>query len=118
MGSTRQIGAKYEQMAAEHLERSGYRIIERNYRCHIGEIDLIARDGKYLVFLEVKYRRSALSGTPAEAVGYRKQMSISKVAGYYMMCRHLSDDTPVRFDVVSILGGQVSVIRNAFEYIG
>ena len=55
-GNTRKTGARYELLAAVHLEKCGYRIIEKNYRCRIGEIDLVACDGAYLVFVEVKYR--------------------------------------------------------------
>lgn len=56
-GNTRKTGARYELLAAVHLEKCGYRIIEKNYRCRIGEIDLVACDGAYLVFVEVKYRK-------------------------------------------------------------
>ena len=57
-GNTRKTGARYELLAAVHLEKCGYHIIEKNYRCRIGEIDLVACDGAYLVFVEVKYRKN------------------------------------------------------------
>ena len=57
-GNTRKTGARYELLAAVHLEKCGYHIIEKNYRCRIGEIDLVACDGAYLVFVEVKYRKT------------------------------------------------------------
>ncbi len=113
----REVGAQYESLAGAYLEKKGYRILEYNYRCRLGEIDLIARDGGCLVFCEVKDRRGTEKGHPAEAVGVRKQRTISKCAMYYLMKRgHV--DVPCRFDVVSIEGGRVCVIKNAFEYHG
>ena len=64
-GNTRKTGARYELLAAVHLEKCGYRIIEKNYRCRIGEIDLVACDGAYLVFVEVKYRKNNKKGGAA-----------------------------------------------------
>ena len=64
----REVGAAYEEAAAVFLEKNGVRILERNFRCRQGEIDLIGRDGEYLVFFEVKYRKNADAGLPAEAV--------------------------------------------------
>ena len=69
----RQTGSEYEGLAAKWLEGHGYQIVERNYRCRQGEIDLIAEKDGYLVFVEVKYRRSSEAGDPAEAVDYWKQ---------------------------------------------
>ena len=79
----RKEGAYYENLVAEYLKTQGYEILEKNYRCRIGEIDLIAKEGETLVFVEVKYRRSSEAGDPAEAVDYRKQKKISRVAEYY-----------------------------------
>ena len=64
-GNTRKTGARYELLAAVHLEKCGYHIIEKNYRCRIGEIDLVACDGAYLVFVEVKYRKNNKKGGAA-----------------------------------------------------
>lgn len=110
----RKIGASYEQAAARYLEEQGYRILEYNFRCRLGEIDLIAHDGKYLVFTEVKYRSDASRGHALEAVDARKQMTIRRVAQFYLMRRHLPEDTACRFDVVGITGKQISLIKNAF----
>lgn len=110
----RQIGRRYEQAAADYLSSRGLRILERNYRCRSGEIDLIASDGPYLVFVEVKYRSSAGKGAPAEAVHARKQQRIRQVARHYLYSHHYGTDTPCRFDVVCILAQQVQWIRNAF----
>lgn len=71
-GNTRKTGARYELLAAVHLEKCGYHIIEKNYRCRIGEIDLVACDGAYLVFVEVKYRKNNKKGGAAAAVSTSK----------------------------------------------
>ena len=111
----RKTGSEYEGLAAKWLENHGYRIVERNYRCGQGEIDLIGRDGRYLVFFEVKYRKTARNGMPAEAVGYAKQQKIRYTAQFYLYSRRYRENMPCRFDVVSILGDQISWIRDAFE---
>ena len=72
----RQTGIKYEQAAGFFLEQMGYEILEYNYRCRFGEIDIIAKDGACLVFCEVKYRSGRGKGSPLEAVDYRKQQTI------------------------------------------
>lgn len=113
----RRIGSEYEKKAGEFLISQGYEIVEYNFRCRMGEIDLIARDGEYLVFCEVKYRKGAAKGHPAEAVGIRKQRVISKCAAYYLMTRHLPG-VSCRFDVVSVEGRETTLIKNAFEYAG
>lgn len=77
----RKTGQEQEAKAACFLKTQGYQILERNYRCKKGEIDLIAREGQYLVFVEVKYRSTNESGLPEEAVDLRKQRQISRVAG-------------------------------------
>lgn len=116
MENKRQKGAAYEQIAAAHLISKGYEILEFNYRCKMGEIDIIARDGEYLVFVEVKYRANSQKGNPLEAISMAKQKTISKCALHYMMMNHLSD-VPVRFDVVGILGDKKEHIKNAFDFI-
>ncbi|MGF0032747.1 YraN family protein [Bariatricus sp. SGI.154] len=113
----REIGTQYERKAGEHLKEKGYEILEYNYRCKVGEIDMIARDGGCLVFCEVKYRSGSESGHPAEAVDYKKQRVISKCALYYLTTHGLTD-AECRFDVVSIEGEQITVYQNAFDYIG
>ena len=100
--------------AACFLKTQGYQILERNYRCKKGEIDLIAREGQYLVFVEVKYRRTGQKGDPAEAVDYRKQKKISKVAEYYCWKKRKLNQ-PCRFDVICVLGQEIRHIEQAFE---
>lgn len=114
--NTREIGAKKENVAAEYLQSQGMQILERNFRNRFGEIDLIGQDGEYLVFLEVKFRKNNSFGMPQEAVDARKQRKICKVADYYRMRKHLSDQTPVRYDVLSICGNEIEWIKNAFYH--
>ena len=108
--------ATQTQLLAEYLEKQGYHILERNFRCRQGEIDLIAKDGKYLVFIEVKYRKNSSRGNAATAVDPRKQRNISRVAAFYLLKNHLSENTPCRFDVAAIDGDEVHIYKNAFEY--
>lgn len=114
----RKIGDQYEQMAVLYLEREGYEILERNYRCRFGEIDIIARskekDLDVLVFAEVKYRSSSRFGSPFEAVDYKKQQRIIQTANYYMKEKNADADTKVRYDVIGILGSDIRLIKNAF----
>lgn len=108
------MGSRYEEAAAAFLKEQGYEILERNYRDRYGEIDIIGRDGNYLVFVEVKYRTGNRSGYPEEAVYTRKQERIRHTASYYLYSRRLSQETPCRFDVVSIMGDEIRVIKDAF----
>lgn len=110
----RAIGSKYEHIAGAYLERQGYKILEYNYHCRLGEIDLIARDGEYLVFCEVKYRKGHMTGSPAEAVDVYKQRKLWKTAEYYLL-RHGLYDVPCRFDVIGIEDCRITLIKNAFE---
>lgn len=122
----RKTGAKYEEMAARYLAAHGVRILEQNFRNRYGEIDLIARDGKYTVFIEVKYRTGSGAGEPEEAVDYRKQKTICRLSDVYRRKHRLSDETPIRFDVLAILtDGRAAVLedtdirwyKDAFSYI-
>ena len=115
--NNRETGSYYEQLAGAYLEQKGYEILEYNYRCKTGEIDIIAKDGEYLVFCEVKYRSSDKKGHPSEAVNLAKQKIISKSALYYMTVNGM-DEMPCRFDVVSIEKDTVILYRNAFDYAG
>lgn len=122
----RKLGAKYEEMAARFLAAHGVKILEQNFRNRLGEIDLIARDGKYTVFIEVKYRTGEGAGAPEEAVNAKKMWTICRVSDYYRRIHHLSDETPIRYDVLAILrDAKEEVIENtdirwykdAFPYI-
>ncbi len=112
------LGKKGEELAVAHLQKMKYKILDRNYKCPLGEIDLIARDKNTLVFIEVKTRMTKDFGGPAAAVDLRKQRQLSKVALHYLNQKRM-DNIPARFDVVAIelIGPvpQVEIIRNAFE---
>ena len=114
--NTRKTGTWYEQKAAEYLKCQGLVILAHNYRCRFGEIDLIARDGRYVVFVEVKYRRNGSSGVSLEAVTPAKQRVIGRVAQFYLTVKYNSVDVPCRFDVVGIDGDRLQWKKNAFEY--
>jgi putative endonuclease len=113
-----QFGHKGESVAAKHLKKCGYKIIEQNYRNKIGEIDIIAKDSDTIVFVEVKSRRDYNYGDPKWAVTPQKQRKISMVALYYLKELRLSGQK-ARFDVVTVVLNQkkpkVEIIRNAFE---
>ncbi len=115
MTNRRTLGTKYEDMAISYLESNGYEIIDRNFSCKMGEIDIIALDSGYLVFVEVKYRSDSRFGSPLEAVDYRKQEKIRRSAMYYISTLHGTSYQKIRFDVVGILGQDITLIRNAFE---
>ena len=113
------LGSRGETMALATLERAGYAVVATQYRTAAGEIDIVAREGPCLVFVEVKARRTVERGTPAEAVTPRKQRRIIAMAGDYL-ARHPSDATECRFDVVAILlpddgAPSIEIIRNAFD---
>jgi putative endonuclease len=107
-------GNKAEDAAARYLEKHGYSILCRNYRARTSEIDIIARDGAVLVFVEVKSRSYSDFGSPWQAVNSRKQDKIRKAALDYIIRSKLAD-CPARFDVISIVGETVEHIRDAFE---
>jgi putative endonuclease len=115
-GRKQAVGQLGEDFAAAYLQRLGYRILERNFRCRLGEIDIIAKEGKDLVFVEVKTRSSRRFGDPQEAVTPAKQAKLRTVASFFL--KRYKKSVPCRFDVfaVSIEGGMVrpQLIRNAF----
>ena len=111
----REVGSGKERIAAEYLKEHGYRIIEMNYFCKAGEIDIIAEEDGYLCFIEVKFRADEASGFPEEAVDRRKASRITRSALFYMNENGYAEDTPCRFDVVAILGDETMLIKNAFD---
>jgi putative endonuclease len=106
-------GGAAEEAAARLLERNGLVVVARNYRTRQGEIDLIARDGATLVFVEVRMRSSERFGGGAESIGWRKRSRIAAAARHYLM--RLRREPPCRFDVVTLDGGIPVWIRGAFE---
>ena len=112
------LGKKGEELAIAHLQELKYKILEKNYQCALGEMDIIARDRDTLVFVEVKTRSTKDFGGPAAAVNEQKQRQLSKVALSYLNRKKLFD-VPARFDVVAVEWiasfPRIEVIRNAFE---
>ena len=113
-----EVGKKGESVAVRYLKKQGYKIVEQNYRSKAGEIDIIAREKKTLVFVEVKTRRSTSYGSPKWAVTPKKQKAISMAALYYLKMTGQTH-AAARFDVVSILvrgaDTQIELVRNAFD---
>ncbi len=112
-----QLGRDCEALAAAHLKKAGYRILERNYRSPLGEIDIIAKEQNTLVFVEVKARRSLRYGSAKLALTPAKQRTLSKVALYYLKARRLGCPK-ARFDVVAVDAAgrepRLEIVRNAF----
>ncbi len=109
----RTMGAEGEGTAAAWYEARGYAVVARNWRCRDGELDLVVRKGRELVFVEVKARSSTRFGVPAEAVTRSKQRRIRGLAARYLQ-ETGSRAAALRFDVVAILAGEVEVIEAAF----
>lgn len=113
------LGARGEEIAVAYLKGQKFAIVERNFRCKAGEVDVIARDGKSLVFVEVKTRRSEAYGPPQASVTPFKQRQISKAALTWL-AKNGKQEASARFDVVAIVlrdhaVPQIEHIRNAFE---
>ena len=113
-----QFGKKSENLAVWYLKKIGYKIIEQNYRTPLGEIDIIAKEKKTIVFVEVKSRRSIRYGNPKWAVTPKKQRKISMVALQYLKSIRQTD-AKARFDVVAITSNRdeprIEIVKNAFE---
>lgn len=111
------VGAAAEQAACRYLEQQGLVLLERNYRCRAGEVDLIMRDGDQLVFVEVRSRRNRRYGGPAESVTRAKQQRLSRAAAYYLLLH--PDNAPCRFDVIAILqqDNRLEWIKDAFPAV-
>ena len=118
--NTKILGARGEGLAEEYLKKKGYAILARNFRVKMGEIDLIARHKDCICFIEVKARRSY--DVPQEAVSWRKQRKLTRVAQAYLKLNHKDVDVRSRFDVVAIKENsegqaRIEVIQNAFDAV-
>jgi len=109
----RTIGIEGEDLAAAWYEARGYQVIDRNWRCRDGELDLVLRNGRQVVFCEVKHRSSVRFGTPAEAITREKKQRIR-----YLAAKWLQDAKPrpaeIRFDVAAVLDGELEILEGAF----
>lgn len=114
------IGDYGEHLAESYLMKLGYKILDKNYRCKLGEIDLIGKDGDYITFIEVKTRRTTCFGMPCEAVNLHKQNKIFRTAEIYILKNKLNKYN-FRFDVVEIIlnnnktNYSIQLIKNAFQ---
>lgn len=113
----RKMGTFYEGEAVRYLKDRGVRILELNFRCRQGEIDIIGYDGSCLVFFEVKARDSLKGGYGGESVNWVKQRKICRVADYYRMKHGIGEFTEIRYDCVTIDQGNIAWIKNAFFHI-
>ncbi|HVE81230.1 MAG TPA: YraN family protein [Myxococcales bacterium] len=115
----KELGDAAEQAAVELLERSGYRVVERNFRCPYGEVDVVAERGELLCFVEVRMRSSAAWGDPAHTVSWSKQRKVRRAALHWLFRHGAGADRMVRFDVISVLGrgksALVEHIPDAFD---
>lgn len=122
MGKNKILGAFGESLACGYLSECSYRVLERNFSCKAGEVDIIAVQGDVVVFIEVKTRSSEKYGLPSEAVSRTKQRKIIKTALYYLQSNRLLDYM-CRFDVIEILideenNHHINLIEDAFQYSG
>ena len=113
----RKIGTQFEELAAAYLLERGYTILARSFRHRRGEIDIVAKDGDTVVFVEVKYRSHKGSGDPLEAVHFYKQKQITDAARFYLYRYGYSTSTPCRFDCIGIVDGHIRHISNAFDAV-
>ncbi len=109
----RALGARGEEAVAAWYVSNGYEVVERNWRCRAGELDLILRRGRTFVFCEVKTRSSDAFGAPVEAITRDKQVRLRHLAARWLEDAPLRP-TEIRFDVASVLGGQIEVLEGAF----
>lgn len=114
--NTRQTGTFYEDAACEYLRRQGVTILQRNFRCRQGEVDIIGRYKDCVIFFEVKYRRTDTYGEALLAVPFQKKKRICKCAEVY--CMYHPYVTRFRYDVIGITDTKIEWVRDAFQHIG
>jgi putative endonuclease len=118
-GDRKELGMRGEDEATRLLKNKGYKILDRNYRCRFGEIDIVAREGDTIAFVEVKTRGSEDFGSPKEALDTRKRRHITRASMDYLNRHRRSGDAHIRFDVVTVekKGDRfvLELIKNAFE---
>jgi putative endonuclease len=112
---SRQRGNEVENVVANLIIKKGGQILARNLYCKMGEIDIVALKARVLVFIEVKYRKSAIFGSAAEMVSYQKQRKIIKTAQYFLLKHPEFESFECRFDVVAITGKKLEWLAGCFE---
>ena len=124
----RKLGEEIEAECVFYLQSRGVKILNKNYSCRFGEVDIIGlvKTPDYnnpnmlkdtLVFYEVKFKKTGKNDVAEAAVNSRKQLNICRVSDYYRMMNHISEDTQIRFDVIGVNDRNITIYENAFEYI-
>lgn len=116
--NNRQLGSSNEEVAKVFLEAMNMSLVEKNYRTQHGEIDLIMKDKRTLVFVEVKSRRTSRAGSSLDAIDYHKRKQIIRISHHYLIYKGYNQNTNVRYDCVGIDGTDIHYIRNAFDCNG
>lgn len=114
MQNKRSLGTEKEELAIRYLEEQGATVLAKNFYFRTGEVDLVIKDGEYVCFVEVKFRKSKNFGLPEEAVTIAKQKKIIQGAKVYLYQNHYKSETPCRFDVISIYQEEITWIKDAF----
>lgn len=118
MDHRQSLGKRGEDLACAELEKRGYVIVDRRFRTRCGELDIVARDGAVLVFVEVRARSNSRFGTPFESVTWQKRQRISRMAASYLSAKRMAG-TACRFDVVAVIEQQgtltVELLKGAFD---
>lgn len=112
----RALGNDKEDFAVRFLNANGVEVLDRNFYTRHGELDIVGTDGDYLVFFEVKYRKSNSFGNPMEAITMNKQRNIIKSAKIYLYLKHYPETTYIRFDAIGICDDKVEWIKDAFQF--
>ncbi len=115
-----QSGEQAEQIAHDYLKAKGLRLIEANYRCRVGELDLVMLDGQVLVIIEVRYRKSSRIAGPLQTIDSHKRRRLALAARHFLMRHGHLQDRPIRFDVIGLTGSManpsINWSKNAFEF--
>lgn len=114
---SKEKGTFAEQIALNYLKENGLKLVDQNYRCRLGEIDLIMREEPYLVIVEVRSRSNISFGGGAASITYEKRQKIIKATSHYMIKYRIEDKFPIRFDVICIDGksSKITWLKNAFD---
>ena len=110
----RHVGNDKEDMVCLYLQGFNIEILDRNFYTRHGEIDIVGKDGDYLVFFEVKYRKDDSYGDPLEAISYSKKKRIYNAARVYLYLKHYPENTFIRFDCVGVTGSRINWVKAAF----
>ncbi len=111
----RNVGNDKEDIVSIFLEKNNIKIIDRNFYTDHGELDIVGMDGEYLVFFEVKYKKNKGYGNPFEMVNYSKRRRIVNASRVYLYKNHYPENTFIRYDVVGVLDGEITWIKQAFD---